>query len=185
MSDLMTHVPATPGPSGLPTSSSLAAYLMKLFNYLENGDLPSDDKESQRLVVEAGQFIVLDGVLNYPDPKQENRQRIAVPSHLQTATVEDDHKGAFSGHFSGKRVYNVLVRSWWWPKMYAEEARLQQRIYKQPKSSTGPIMTNTRRSTLQSWLLETGYLSVFLKRRVVLRETSLDKVNFFMLNVMN
>ena len=34
--------------------------------------------------------------------------------------LEETHSGHLGGHFSGNRLYNTLVRHWWWEGMYAD-----------------------------------------------------------------
>ena len=36
---------------------------------------------------------------------------------------QDTHSGNYSGHFSGRRLYNTLSSSWWWDGMYADAER--------------------------------------------------------------
>ena len=45
---------------------------------------------------------------------------LCVPTHLRASLMEENHSGPFAGHFSGERLYNALVRHWWWPLMYSD-----------------------------------------------------------------
>ena len=57
---------------------------------------------------------------SYVDPKQENKRRVVVPKQLRKQIMEENHSGPMAGHFSGNRMYNVLVRHWWWQGMYTD-----------------------------------------------------------------
>ena len=34
--------------------------------------------------------------------------------------MRENHSGLMAGHFSGNRLYNVLLRHWWWEGMYSD-----------------------------------------------------------------
>ena len=91
--------------------------------YLENGDLPSETKCAQRIVLQKSLFIILDGVLFYLDPKQDHHRRIVVPSHLREQVLTEAHSGLMGGHFAAKKTYAALVRHWWWDGMYRDTVR--------------------------------------------------------------
>jgi len=61
-------------------------------------------------VAQASMLTLVDDILYYVHPKQENRRRVVVPKHLRKQIMEENHSGPMAGHFSGNRLYNVLVR---------------------------------------------------------------------------
>ena len=62
-------------------------------------------------------------VLYYIDPKRKSRKRTVVPHHLKERLIKSVHGGPLAGHFSNNRLYNLLVRSWWWDGMYVDVAK--------------------------------------------------------------
>ena len=54
------------------------------------------------------------------DPKRKSRKRAVVPHHLKERLIKSVHGGLLAGHFSNNRLYNLLVRSWWWDGMYGD-----------------------------------------------------------------
>ena len=63
-------------------------------------------------------FSLINGVVYHIDHK--TRQKCAVvPSHLQEKLLRETHAGSYSGHFSGRRLYDTLRMSWWWETMFA------------------------------------------------------------------
>ena len=72
------------------------------------------------MVAQKSILALIDGILYYIDPRNSNEQRAAVPSHLRERLLNENHRGVFSGHFSGPRLYNMLSRRWWWPGLYSD-----------------------------------------------------------------
>ena len=72
--------------------------------------MPADEKRARTVVAQASILTLGDDILYYVDPKQENRRRVVVPKHLRKQIMEENHSGPMTGHFSGNRLYNVLVR---------------------------------------------------------------------------
>ena len=93
--------------------------VMEVIKFLETGQLPVDQKRARRIATQQSLFTLVDGVLYFLDPKQEHRCRAVVPSHLQEQILEENHRKWMGGHFSGKRMYSMLARRWWWDGMYA------------------------------------------------------------------
>lgn len=91
-----------------------------LLDYLKDGALPSSEKQSRKLVHQASLFAVVSDVLYYLAPKHNYRRRAVVPKNLRKRIMESVHGGSFAGHFSGNRLYKVLVRSWYWEGMYTD-----------------------------------------------------------------
>ena len=94
--------------------------LKEIIEFLRNGKLPEDSTSAKKLSAQESLFALVNNVLYYIDPRHDNRKRVAVPAHLREQLLTDSHRGIFSGHFSGNRVYNSLMRHWWWPGMYVD-----------------------------------------------------------------
>ena len=50
----------------------------------------------------------------YIDPERGNRRRATVPLAMRPKLMEQTHSGPYGGHFSGQRMFNAMVTSWWW-----------------------------------------------------------------------
>ena len=98
--------------------------LRELLTYISHGILPDDEHKSRRIVLQRPLLAVVGGVLCYVDPKRKNRQRVAVPKSMQQRILEETHSGPFAAHFSGQRMFNTLVTSWWWEHMFEDAVRV-------------------------------------------------------------
>ena len=89
--------------------------LQQIIQFLHNDHLPDDEIQTRKVVVQAHDFAIVDGIVYFVDPKNDHRQRCAVPKHLRTQLLEENHSGPMAGHFSGEKLYRALVQCWWWP----------------------------------------------------------------------
>ena len=87
--------------------------LKEIIEYLEEGNLPDDEKRARRLVIERSRFEILDGILHYCDWKP-SQPRIAVPAEIREAILAELHGGRFAGHFAERSLFNTLVKRYWW-----------------------------------------------------------------------
>ena len=94
--------------------------LAALIQYLETGELPTGSIDACRIVT-LEPFTVESGILVRLNPKNNSKQ-VVVPTHLRYLVMEQNHGGLMTGHFSGNRLYNTLVRKWWWSSMYKDTA---------------------------------------------------------------
>ena len=97
--------------------------LYSIIAYLEKGESPSEPKAARKLAAAAQNMVMLDGMLQYINssgPPEERRTRIVVPKQLQEAIMTNSHGGLMSGHFAARRLYNTLLRTWWWKTMYQD-----------------------------------------------------------------
>ena len=94
--------------------------ILEMIVYLSDGQLPACEKKAKKIVLQASLFALVDGVLYYLDPKREHRRRCVVPCQLRSKIIEENHSGPMSGHFSGERLYKMLIRHWWWQNMYSD-----------------------------------------------------------------
>ena len=87
--------------------------LQELRAFVKQGHLPQDEIRARKMVLQQSLFTEVDDVLHFVDPKQNNRKQAVVPMSLQRRLLEETHCGPYAAHFSGQRMFNVLVTSWW------------------------------------------------------------------------
>ena len=75
--------------------------LAQVIAFLQNGDLPQDEKQARKVAAQAPLFVLVDIILFYLDSSCGNRKCVAVPSHLRLGILEEYHSGPLAGHFSG------------------------------------------------------------------------------------
>ena len=117
--DLLQLEPALQGDSSFSAEQRKDPEVMKMVSYLSSAQLPEDEKEAKKVILQSSLFTLLDGVLYYLDPKRADRRRCVVPRHLHQSIIEENHSGPMGGHFSGERSYKALVHHWWWQGMYS------------------------------------------------------------------
>ena len=126
ISDLL----GTPAPSSSRYSQQTLANmqaedpdLQELHVFVKQGHLPQDEIRARKMVLQQSLFTVVDDVLYFVDPKRNNRKRAVVPKSLQRRLLEETHCGPYGAHFSGQRMFNVLVSSWWWGHMFSDATK--------------------------------------------------------------
>ena len=97
--------------------------LQELRAFVKQGHLPQDEIRARKMVLQQSLFTVVDDVLYFVDPKRNNRKRAVVPKSLQRRLLEETHCGPYGAHFSGQRMFNVLVSSWWWGHMFSDATK--------------------------------------------------------------
>ena len=108
--------PSTEGTHRLPATHLAAeqqsdAFLESLIQYLTDGTLPQDPDKSKLLIAKAPSFELIDKLLYHIDIKQQQIKQVAVSVHLRQQIMHDNHRGRMSGHFSGLRLFRVIVRT--------------------------------------------------------------------------
>lgn len=97
--------------------------LTSMFEYLERGVLPSDEKFAKRLVMESSRYEVIQGVLYYEPDFKPGNLCVVVPENLRPTLLKEAHAGCFAGHFAFKKVYDRLRRNYWWKGMRGDVDR--------------------------------------------------------------
>ena len=92
----------------------------EIIDFLLDNKLPEEEKRKQKVATQAPLFTMVDDILYYVNPKQNNEKRVVVPKHLRDEIMKENHSGRMAGHFSGSRLYNTLVHHWWWEGMYKD-----------------------------------------------------------------
>jgi len=95
-----------------------------IFDYIENGILPDDDKSARKLILESEQFLIDDGILYHifhPRTKRLNVikptvQQLCVPGVLREELLTAYHDN--NAHVGRERLYNTLKFKYYFPRMY-------------------------------------------------------------------
>ena len=94
--------------------------LRAMIEFLGENKLPYDSSQATKIAAHESQFTLADGVLYFIDHRHGNQIRVVVPRQLREKLLQEVHRGTSSGHFSARKVYNALLRHWWWSGMYAD-----------------------------------------------------------------
>ena len=94
--------------------------IMEWVAFLKHGQLPIDNIRARKMAIQQSLFAIVDDVLYYVDPKRGNRRRATVPLAMRSKLTEKTHSGPYGGHFSGQRMFNATVTSWWWEGMFSD-----------------------------------------------------------------
>ena len=105
-------------PVDFATEQKKDSNVREIFDFVKKGILPKDDCRARRLALQESLFTITGGTLYFLDPKRKHLKRVVVPRHLQKQILQETHSSAFGGHFSGQRLYNSLMRCWWWKGMF-------------------------------------------------------------------
>ena len=81
----------------------------QLIQFLNTGQLPTDESRARKIALQAPLFAMIDGVLMFVDPKRKDQRRAVVPSQLQRQVMEENHRGHVGAHFSVSRSLLSLV----------------------------------------------------------------------------
>ena len=93
--------------------------LNEMINYLEEVELPSDEKRARQIAAQASLFALDGSILSYID-KAKGCRKVALPEHLRKDVMEQAHSGPCGGHFSGNRLLATLAHKWYWDGMYMD-----------------------------------------------------------------
>ena len=78
--------------------------LKLIFDYLEEGVLPTEEKQAKELVLGKSQLVITDGVLYHLE--KDKSLRIIPPS-----------KRKYGAHLSDAKMHGELNKYYWWPNM--------------------------------------------------------------------
>ena len=95
--------------------------LLAMILYLENNTLPEDDQSARTLVLHRDQYSVVGGVLYHL--ASDKTLRVVVPESDRMKLVQQSHGGKFGGHLGDAKVYGMLCKHYWWPRMRKDVAR--------------------------------------------------------------
>ena len=113
--------------STLATEQERDPDVLELRNFIERGILPPDEVRARKMALQQSSFALVYGVLYFVDPKRGNRSRAVVPELMKEGLLEETHAGPYGAHFSGQRMFSVLVHNWWWDGMFSDATRYGKR----------------------------------------------------------
>ena len=87
---------------------------------IREGKLPENPTHARKVAAQESQYSLIDGILYYVHHGHDKRKRVTVPQHLRERLLQKTHGGRHGGHFSNRKLYNTLLRHWWWPGMHAD-----------------------------------------------------------------
>ena len=87
--------------------------LKQIIDYLEKDELPNDEKQSKRLVMERPCYEMENGELIRILAKGD--KRIIPPESMREKLIQDCHNGKFGAHLGPKKVYSQILSNYWWP----------------------------------------------------------------------
>ena len=90
------------------------------FSNIEEGDLPPDQEQARRLVLEKPNFHVVDGLLCHTNPALPDKLQLVVPNCLKSTLLRESHNGKFAGHFAERKLYATLRTKYWWKGMRSD-----------------------------------------------------------------
>ena len=100
----------------------LISYIM----YLECNLLPPEEHDARKVVLGSKEYEIIDGVLHYENPLHPGHWCVVIPTILRSQLLEEAHAGVFSGHLSEKKVYDKILRCYWWYGIRADVRRFCQ-----------------------------------------------------------
>uniref|UniRef100_A0A914XA95 RNA-directed DNA polymerase n=1 Tax=Plectus sambesii TaxID=2011161 RepID=A0A914XA95_9BILA len=91
-----------------------------IWEFIESGALPADDKQARKIALQSHAFVVQDGLLYFVENGKSHRLRLAVPHSEREALVHENHG---TGHLGEEKVFGLLAQTFWWPHMRADVGR--------------------------------------------------------------
>jgi hypothetical protein len=117
--------PTATGKSEIEAELERCSDLAPVWRYLTKGELPSDNQTARRTVIEAADYVVMDGRLYHLyTPRTKNLQRatavvkqLCVPTALRAQLARELHNN--NTHLGFDRLYSTAKTRYYWPGMYA------------------------------------------------------------------
>ena len=100
--------------------------LGKLIRYLEKKELPEEEEIKGKVIAEATQYSLIDGILmsEFATFRMIRRQkvepRIVIPSEWKDRMLKEHHDDILAGHLGVKRTYGKLALKYYWKGMYED-----------------------------------------------------------------
>ena len=98
--------------------------LADMAHYLQMKTLPADRERSQRVVSQSPLFMMVEGVLCFI--RKSCTPCPVVPQHLRNQLMEEHHRRPCGSHFAGKKLFQTMVRHWWWQGMHSDIMQFTQ-----------------------------------------------------------
>ena len=92
-----------------------------IFAYLENGQLPQDERQARELTLTRAQYVVQNSVLFYM--AKDKTLRVIPPTSDRQPLCQEVHSGKYGAHLWEAKIHNELSRHCWWPGMRSDISR--------------------------------------------------------------
>ena len=103
------------------SAQSSDIFCRQMITFLEEGILPNDAKDAQRIWYLESRFIVLEDILyrieNSTGRAVDFELLIALPASMRSEIMYQYHDSGLAGHVSCKRMLSNLRREYYWPRM--------------------------------------------------------------------
>jgi len=87
----------------------------QIITYLQERELPSEDKEAREILLSQDNFTLKEGVLYYL--VKDKTLRLVAPASCRQKLFDEAHSGVFGGHLREAKIHSELSRHYWWPGM--------------------------------------------------------------------
>ena len=110
-----------PVPNSTPVNPSLGesqranSELRPIFDYLEKGALPTEERRAKELVLGKSQFTITNGVLYHLE--KDKSRRIIPPVGAWKKLFKEVHEGVYETHLRDAKMHGELSKYYWWPSM--------------------------------------------------------------------
>ena len=83
--------------------------------YVEDGELPRDEKKAKELVLGRSLYEVVNGILHHIE--LDKSLRLISPTCDRQSLFQAVHSGTFGAHLKDTKIYGELSKHYWWPRM--------------------------------------------------------------------
>ena len=96
--------------------------LSLIIQYLKDGILPQTEKDAKELILNKGQYVLVDDILYHV--AMDGTLRVVPPGEDRERLIQEAHGGKLAGHLRDAKIYGQLGKSYWWPGMRKEVTHL-------------------------------------------------------------
>ena len=87
--------------------------LADIIHYLEDGQIPKEERRAREVLLTAPMFTVEDGVIYHVE--QDKTLRIVPPTCDRFKLLLEAHQGPYSVHLREAKMHGQLGKQYWWP----------------------------------------------------------------------
>lgn len=132
------------------TSQSRDQELHPIIRYLQCDELPQNDEDARKLLLEVDNYVLDDNGLLYhisvppPRTKQDPVVQLVVPRDLRHEIIYHCHDSPLAGHFGLQKTYAKIRTRYFWKGMYRDcevwiRSCIDCSMKKSPRTSKTPI----------------------------------------------
>ncbi|MEM7284290.1 MAG: DDE-type integrase/transposase/recombinase, partial [Pseudomonadota bacterium] len=110
----------------LNTEQENDPHLSPKLHYLHDGQLPSDEDDARRIILESEFFVLLDGLLHHicpirqRDSPGESPHQLVIPASMQQELLEAFHDDLYAGHLGIAKTFHRLRQRYYWRSLYSD-----------------------------------------------------------------